>query len=530
MKRYLKLLVPYLFFAFICVCLTPRSLQNDTFYLIKLGDGLWNFGADFKDHYTYLADLTYSYPHFLFNLLCYGAYAAFSFFGIYALSILLYFLFAASLFYILKSSLKSSRVPFSRNVLPFLLTLLVVVLMTSFVTARSQVLTYTFFLWELFFLEKLLVEKSSRTLWKYTFLIPLLSWLVAMNHATIWPFFFILFFPVFAELFLWKILRNSFMYKNRSSLTALRSKFFLGKETTSPRKKNLKFLFLSLLFSVLVGFLTPSRICFTATFKIMQGTTQSYISEHAPLVLISHPEALVFFLIFWLVLAFTNSRLRPRDFFLFLGLSAMTFLSLRHIALLLCLGVFPLSRLLENLSTGINPKFFEGIEKFTPKRLALFAVSFLTIIAFFDSLDDPYLIPAIAPTAAVRFLKTRYASNLDGLNLNETRAVSLKNPLRIYNEYNVGAYLLFEDIPVSMDSRVNIYTTPFSKNLESDLFDDYQSIRLGNSKAFDLIESYGFNVFLLYKDNSLASALARDDGFLCVFSDDNFVIYEKLSQ
>ena len=85
---------PYLFLVAICIFLTPRTLQNDTFYLIKIGDFIWNQGVDFQDHFSWVAQFSYLYPHFLFNLLCYFFYILFNFKGLYLLAIILYVFFA----------------------------------------------------------------------------------------------------------------------------------------------------------------------------------------------------------------------------------------------------------------------------------------------------------------------------------------------------------------------------------------------------------------------------------------------------
>ena len=526
-KSLIKLLAPYFFLTFLCVCLTPRPLQNDTFYLIKLGDRLWNFGFDAKDHYTYLFDLYYSYPHFLFSLLCFGFYAAFGFIGEYFLSILLFLTLSFSLFYILKSSLSSSKVPFVKTYLPILLTSLVSVLLPVFITARAQVLTYSVFLWELFLLEKLLKNSSRKALLKNSLLLALCSWLVAICHATIWPFFFVLFLPLLAELFFWKAFKSSSVRENRSALTSLRDKFFFSSEIKSLPGENKKFLLLSGVLSFLAGLLTPSRICYTAIFKIMAGSSQSYISEHAPLVLKSYPEAVLFLGLFLVVYLFLKSRLRLRDLFLFFGLTLMTLSSVRNLALLLILGVLPLGNLLASTAEGINPKFFEAVEKFTPKKLIVFTVSILLLLDFLKGLDLPLLAPEVAPAEAVTFLKDHYSENLSGLDLNETRAASLDSPLRLYNEYNIGALLLFEDIPVAIDSRANIYTKPFSNNLETDFFDDYEILKNGSSEAFDLIEKYNFSTFLLYNDSALGNVLSRDPDYEKIYSDDIFSIFER---
>ncbi len=523
-KAFLTRFWPYLFLIAICIFLTPRTLQNDTFYLIKIGDFIWNQGIDFQDHFSWVAQFSYLYPHFLFNLLCYFFYALFNFEGLYLLAIILYIFFAFSLFYILKSLLFE---PKTKGVLPFLLTLLSVILLSSSITARSQALTYSLFLWEVYFLERLLFSSVSPK--KYLILLTVDSWLIAMTHAITWPLFFVLFLPFLAELLLLKFLKPSALYRRRRLLSSLSNKFTLADLTP-----NFKLLALAFLLAFLAGLFTPSRVCFFAFLKIMQAHSQSYIAEHRPLTLLYALEALVPLLLFLVPLIFTKAKLAARWFFLFLGLTVLSFLSVRHVSLLISLGFLPLALLLNNLFSLVNPLFLEGIARFTPRRLLLFTVFVLSGLNFADQqLNHPLLAPPIAPVAATDFILENYAEEIK------------TGSFRLWNEYNIGAYLLFRDIPVSIDSRANIYTKPFS-DFPRDIFDDYQVIMdAGSTSDFaqiapypadgpqdyeSLIAYYAPTHFLLYKKTSLAKVFLKDPNYQLLYSDDDYLLFAPVSQ
>ncbi|MBR3180549.1 hypothetical protein IKF63_00520, partial [Candidatus Saccharibacteria bacterium] len=138
-------------------------------------------------------------------------------------------------------------------------------------------------------------------------------------------------------------------------------------------------------------------------------------------------------------------------------------------------------------------------------------------------------------------------------NLAESRAINTSLPIRLYNGYDQGAYILFNDIPVFMDSRVNIYTKPFSKNLDRDLFVDYQIIDDASSLSSDnkkgtnnpknsdpipsdpdknyeeLISLYSPTHFLLANNSTLAKTLENNPSYEKIYSDDSFVIFEPLA-
>ena len=86
-----------------------------------------------------------------------------------------------------------------------------------------------------------------------------------------------------------------------------------------------------------------------------------------------------------------------------------------------------------------------------------FAISFQI-----DNLSKDYLPEDLYPIGAVNYIK----NNLDYKNI------------KIYNDYNEGSYLMFNNIPVFIDSRLDVYCSEFNN---TDIFRDYTYI-LYNSK------------------------------------------------
>ena len=48
--------------------ITPRQLQNDIFYTIKIGDLIQKNGIDGIDHFSWHEGLPYTYPHWLYDV------------------------------------------------------------------------------------------------------------------------------------------------------------------------------------------------------------------------------------------------------------------------------------------------------------------------------------------------------------------------------------------------------------------------------------------------------------------------------
>ena len=60
--------------AIFCISIAPISLQNDTFYTIKVGEQIVKNGIDMKDHFS-IHDLKYTYPHWLYDVAIYSIYS-----------------------------------------------------------------------------------------------------------------------------------------------------------------------------------------------------------------------------------------------------------------------------------------------------------------------------------------------------------------------------------------------------------------------------------------------------------------------
>ena len=56
-----------LLIAIFCFAISPITLQNDTFYTIKIGEHILENGIDMKDPFSF-HDLNYTYPHWLYDV------------------------------------------------------------------------------------------------------------------------------------------------------------------------------------------------------------------------------------------------------------------------------------------------------------------------------------------------------------------------------------------------------------------------------------------------------------------------------
>ena len=147
-------IVSLIIIVLLCATFTVKTFQNDTFYTIKIGESILEHGIDMKDHFSW-HELSYTYPHWLYDVLVYKIYDIGSFTGLYISNIIIFSLIGIA-FYVI--NLKQNKSYF----VSLLFSILAVIMLARFVTARAQLVTYLFFILEIFFIERLLSSSKKR--------------------------------------------------------------------------------------------------------------------------------------------------------------------------------------------------------------------------------------------------------------------------------------------------------------------------------------------------------------------------------
>ncbi len=481
----------YRFFGFIsilflCFGLTYKYFQNDTFYMIKLGDYIYHHGIDFFDHYCWLTKLPYTYPHWLYDLLIYGVYFNFGFYGVYFQTILF---FAFLMFVIYYVNLKLNHDEF----LSIVLSIICVFRLSMFAVARAQLLSLTCFVLEFYFLYRLVREGKK----KYLCYLFFLCVLVANIHATVWLFYFILYLPYFGEHIIYLMMRK--------------------KNISFPKLKieevsHIRLLTFGFFFSFLLGMLSPSKICYTYLFRIMLGNSQKFLLEHFPLTVIEHPFFLVSFLILMIILIFTNVRVYLRELLLIGGLAFMCLLSTRHLSFYYSIGVIEIGVICVRALKELGDQTFEILGNFfIHKKYIYFSCLLLVILfsifQFCQHGKEEFVLKNEYPVEAVSYIKN---------NLDDKR-------IKIYNGYNYGSYLLFWDIPVFIDSRCDLYLKEFN-GMRYSIFDKMAIMPRDYEKEF---ERFGVTHVLVSKKEVLFLILKKDVHYKTLYEDKNFILFEK---
>ncbi len=480
MKKFRILVISII--IILCIVFTKKVFQNDTFYTIKLGELILNNGIDMLDHFS-IHTLAYTYPHWLYDVFIYIIYHFFSFTGLYISTIILFIILMLTVYFTnLKLYKKELSVAF--------ISILSIMVMSNYATARAQLVSYILFVLEFFFIERFLQTKEK----KYAIFLLLISLILCNIHVAVWPFYFILYLPFVAEYIIAKLFKKKSILFGRIKI---------------EKNDNVKYLVIIMLCSILTGLLTPiGDTPYTYLYNTMLGNSQNYIEEHQSTDIFGQVYLIVFLVEYVLLSLLSHTKLRY--LFLTIGLSIMSFTSNRHIALFVILFAPCFINVINNFldNTKLN---VDKLIKYITSRISIGIISiiliFLLVFTIYNNKDKEYFSNENYPIKASDYI----INNLDYKNI------------RLFNEYNYGSYLLFRDIPVFIDSRADLYTKQFS-GLSYDIFDDYMKHGINYN---EIIDFYNITHIILNKENSLYTVFLYSDGYMKLYEDESFILFEK---
>lgn len=542
-------IVAILCIAMFCASISPKCLQNDTYYTISIGEYIYNNGISnlTEDIYSW-HELPYTYPHWLYDLCIFLIYNSFGHQGIFFSTMILNAILGISVYFLCNKKSKN-------KVISFVVTLGAMYIVKSFVAARAQLVTFILFVWGVMSIEKFLETKKLR----YAFMLILIPLLIANLHCAVFPFYFILFLPYIGEYLLIALEDADLDLKLFKKIFKLQKKFAKTEEKKAScdrkiskvdldiseriRKRKIirenpykikveknhtvLLLIAVMAIAVLTGFLNPAGDgAYTYLIKTLQGNTTQSINEHLPLTLVDNTEFAIAIVIYLLVLIFTDTKIKLSDLFMLGGITFLAFNSRRQVSMFALFCGPILAGLLGGLVSKYDRETFRKIEKWVASWFGTVVVICLCIIwtthLIKPTLREDFVDKTDYPVAAADWM----IENLD-----------LEN-MRLYNEYNYGAYLLFRGIPVFIDSRCDLYSPEFNGvyNKETkkydgrDIFSDALDIAGLNYDYKRAFKEYDITHVILYENAKLAKQLDNDGEYKELYRDDYFVVYERLTE
>lgn len=488
--------------AIFCISITPKTLQNDTFYTIKIGEHIIeNKGIDMIDPFSWHQDLEYTYPHWLYDVIIYLIYSIGGIVGIYISTCIFSALLGITI-YETNSKLVKNKV------VSFVVTIGAMYMLRDYIAARAQLVTFILFSLQIYLMEQLANTSKKR----YGIGLIAISILIANLHVAVWPFMFILYLPYIAE-YIVIIIEEKFAKKYGKQ-------FKEGKKISLTKRDGVKYLIVVMIICTLTGFLTPlGTTPYTYLIKTMQGNTTQNINEHLPMTLIKNAEILCVLIIFIAILAFTDIKIRLIDLFMLGGLVLLMLYSKRQSTMFVIICSVILNRLVYDFVKKEGKDVDEKpIEVFTTLFGGFMISALILIISLYfvkTKIKAKYVDEKSYPVEMSDFIIQYFNNN----NIN------IKN-VRLYNEYNYGSYLLYKGIPVFIDSRCDLYAPEY--NGGRDIFMDF--IKSSNLDIWfeDIFKKYDITHVILYKDSKMNMIIQNTklDGYNLIKEDDNFVFYE----
>ena len=537
-------IVAIILIAIFCIAMTPVTLQNDTFYTIKIGEQITKTGIDMQDHFSWHEDLAYTYPHWLYDLITYYIYAAFGMTGIYVTTCILSVLLGISL-YIVNTKIAQNQL------ISFILTVTVIYILRGYIAARAQLVTFILFVWIIFFIEMFLKNRKIR----YAVGLVVISTLIANLHVAVWPFIFVLFLPYIAEYILAviaevaiyrkinikvleliiKLSTKSGKYVDKKEKLEQKLQKIISKnekikikreeELKNPYKiqfnknKNVKWLILVMIICAFTGLLTPlGDTPYTYLYKTMQGNTTQNINEHLPMTIADETEALSAIVLVLAILTFTKTKIKLSDLFMIGGLCYLMLASRRQITMFCIIGILVVNKIICGLLELYTKNGLEKAYKIVTTKVGYIVIIVIMLYLSYDfyepKRDDEYINSADYPVQACDYI----LANID------------LGKARFYNEYNYGSYMIYRGIPVFIDSRADLYAPEFSGK-KDDIFMDFINTSSIGEFYEDTFEKYDITHVITYKNSKMNMIIkkTKDPNYKELYEDKYFTIYERIS-
>lgn len=543
-----------------CISITPITLQNDTYYTIKIGEHIMQNGIDMQDPFSWHENLAYTYPHWLYDV---GTYLVYNYLGgfpaIYVATAVLSCILGLAVYFV---NMKLSK----NQLTSFLITIGVMYILRNFVAARAQLVTFTLFILTILLIEKFLETKKKR----YAIGLIIIPIIIANVHLAVFPFYFVLYLPYIAEYIICLIADSDFLKKlmiksskikllklekkmqaianesaeyqklqeklakvqenlNKQEAKLEKTKIRRQEERKHPYRLKLqknpavKWLIVIMIICLFTGFLTPlGDTPYTYLIKTMEGNTTNSISEHQPLTLINDKEFICILVLFLAILIFTDAKITLKDLFMLGGLLLLAFMQRRQISMFVLIGSVILNRLVCYLCDKYDKEGTQKVIQFLTTWIGK-VITILVIVVLALYFIRPKINNSIVSTSSYPVEAADYILNNIDIST-----------MKLYNEYNYGSYLLFRGIPVFIDSRADLYAPEFNgtKNEEGkyegrDIFSDFINVSNINVYYEDIFKKYGITHVIVTKNAKLNLFLSRDNNYKELYQDDHFIIYER---
>ncbi len=465
------------------VSISYVSFQNDTLFDIVLGKKYVTEGISTVDNFSIHENLEYISHHFMVNIITYFVHLYYDFTGLYILEILLTILLGYLLYTLNKKFVKCKKIAYA-------FVFIELAMLNGFISIRAQMYSYILFALELILIENFLKKKKIINL----IILTIIPFLIINFHAGVIYFYYIL---------IGVYLINYIPIKL--------SKF----ENERKYVKNLKYLLIPFTLSIPLLFINPFGVkCLSYAFKTLNNTfINTYIAEFQQTTLLSYNGNILFIALFIIFISFicTKKKIKIHHFLLFIGTAFMTLITTRHLSLFIICAIPAQLPYIEDMVFKIRDKLYFGVIEKGKKVL-----KYTTYIMFFIVILSYGIYVALAKSYKF-FPEKDYP--IEAINYIKENIPKEK---RIFNSYEYGSLLMYNDIKVFMDSRADLYTKEYSN---TNIAIDFINACNCTENYDEILKKYNIDYLLLDNTIPLAKNISSNPDYVKVYDNNYTSIY-----
>ena len=482
MKKVLKKLTIKEWLLYISVFIIPiililyirKWIDNDIWYLLAEGRYIIQNGIYYNDVLSIHSDLAIVVQNWLSAVILWITYAFLKTKGIFFLIVICDLVISFLLYKI--CMLISNK----NKVLSLIITLVTnVSLCPYFIVSRPQIFSFIILLVLIYLLE-LYIDTDNK---KYLYYVPLLSFIEANLHASLWWMIILFMIPYLIDSFKCDKLKL--------------------------QGYNKKPLFIAFIISILVGFINPYG--YKAIIFIFKSYGDpymlTYISELQPYNIKSffgiHITSIIY-IVMILFVFFREEKIRIRYLCLFCGTLILGLVSIKGFSHFILVSMFPLAFLLKDKV----PKELISTKKILNKISNIFAPLLFTgcivlLILVSSQYNNVIKLSNMAEDAV---------GTIDLFTNNNP------NNIKVYASFNNGGYVEFRGYQSYIDPRAEVFLK--KNNGKEDIHNEYYDFEFGKIDRDEFLQKYNFDFLLVDMSDRLYNDMDMDN---------YFVIYDDLS-
>lgn len=452
------------------VCLTLFMLlffriDSDYFWHIKAGEEMFKTGILKEDIFSWIVNGKYWMSHeWGFEIIIYSLKVLFGNYHVFIYSFLCLLGLLLFLFITNKNNYMKN-IPFT-----LLWYLLFFLLMINYLQARPHLLSFIFLASTIYVLYDLYKNQDSKKI----YLLPLITiiWSNVHGGSSNLPYLFCLLF----------IVGGIFSF-NKSKIEAKR---------ISKKQFSKYFVVMLLCMGAVLINAHGVKMFIYPYLNMMDSTMINNISEwqNTSLNYIQHYLYFILLLVVIFTMLFSKKKIEFIDLLL---LGVGTYLGLKSIRFWIFTYII-MSYVIFNYVS------FRQFDKGTKEVILIFSV----------------LLFGLFLSNSKHFLNIKYC---DILNKELVSIIKKERPERLFNMYDYGGELIYNDIPVFIDGRADLYSKYNYK--------DYLKISELDGDYVKLIDKYNFDYFLVSKKYPINTYLKYNDSYEVIYKNKYLLLYKK---